>query len=100
MHMRGRSIQLREITGDGQEKTLASVPNFYYGWQTGAGLLFKEPIRVSKGSALKVICEYDNSAENPNNPDPSKVVYTGQTVDRAEMCKFNIGYAFADKSSN
>lgn len=90
MHMRGKAIRAILRTPDGKERTIASIPNFYYGWQTGGGILPNPPIFVAEGSELIGECEYDNSAENPNNPDPSKVVKFGQTHDRTEMCHFNL----------
>ncbi len=90
MHMRGRAIRAVLKTPDGNSRTVASIPNFYYGWQTGAGLVPNPPIFVPKGSELTGVCEFDNSAQNPYNPDPSKTVYHGQTHDRSEMCHFNL----------
>jgi hypothetical protein len=96
LHMRGKSIKLIETDATGASRTLLSVPNFYYGWQTGSGLLPDPPIHVAKGKQLKVICEYDNSPQNPNNPNPNKTVHFGQTIDRTEMCLMNISYTDAD----
>ena len=91
MHMRGRSIKLLMTDAHGKTETLASIPNFYYGWQTGAGLLPEKPILVSAGSKLAVECVYDNSSENPSNPDPNVDVHWGDTFDRTEMCHFGLG---------
>jgi hypothetical protein len=57
----------------------------------------EKPIKVPLGSKLRLICEFDNSASNPNNPDNSKEVRFGQTFDRAEMCKMNFGFTYADE---
>lgn len=96
LHMRGKSVKVlvKEPT-EKDFKTLVSIPNYNYGWQTGAALSPKEPIKLKAGSILKGICRYDNSANNPYNPDPNKAVHMGQRVDRTEMCKFNMGYTFA-----
>ncbi len=91
MHMRGRSIKLLKTDTRGHTSTLASIPNFYYGWQTGVGLKPEKPIFVSAGSKLAVECVYDNSSENPNNPDPNIDVHWGETFDRNEMCHFGLG---------
>ncbi len=90
MHMRGRSVKALQRLPDGSEKVIVSIPNFYFGWQTGTGLAPDPPIKVVAGSEIRVECEYDNSAMNPNNPDPNKTVKFGQTHDRSEMCKINL----------
>lgn len=89
LHMRGRAVKAFEVKADGTENVIVSIPNFYYGWQTGTGLSLETPYVVTKGSQIRVECEYDNSAMNPNNPDPTKTVHFGQTHDKSEMCKMN-----------
>jgi hypothetical protein len=37
-----------------------------------------EPLRVKKGGRLRCTAVYDNSADNPNNPDPEAEVRVGQ----------------------
>lgn len=90
MHMRGRSVKAVQTLPDGSSRTIMSIPNFYYGWQTGTGLIPDPPVRIVAGSKITVYCEYDNSAQNPNNPDPTETVHFGQTHDKAEMCKVNL----------
>lgn len=94
MHMRGRATKLIETDSNGKSRVLASIPNYYYKWQVGASLQPNPPLVVKAGSQLTAVCEYDNSAENPNNPDPTKLVRTGQRVDRSEMCHFNLGVVY------
>lgn len=96
MHMRGKAAKLIATDEKGESRILLSIPNFYYGWQTGSGLNPDPPIRVPAGTVLKAICEYDNSPQNPNNPDPNKTVHFGQTIDRTEMCHLNVAYTYAD----
>jgi hypothetical protein len=92
MHMRGRAIRLMEINEDGVSRVLVSIPNFDFNWQSGATLLLDKPMLLKKGSRLEAVCEYDNSPLNPLNPDASKDIRHGQTLDRAEMCKFMLSY--------
>ncbi|MFA6236696.1 MAG: redoxin family protein [Bacteriovorax sp.] len=92
LHMRGKSVRVTLTPPDGQTKTLISIPNYYYGWQTGSAVAPKEPILIKKGSTLNGECRYDNSPQNPNNPDPSKNVLFGQRVDRTEMCNLHFNY--------
>lgn len=94
LHMRGKSVRLDITSENGDVKTLISIPNFYYGWQTGSSLRPAEPILVKATDKLQTICHYDNSVHNPFNPDPNKKVRFGQRVDRTEMCKMNFGYIY------
>lgn len=94
LHMRGKSVKLVSTTKEGETKIIVSIPNFYYGWQTGANLRALEPILVKSTDKLQTICTYDNSVYNPFNPDPNKVIRHGQRVDRTEMCRMGFGYIF------
>lgn len=97
LHMRGKAVKLSAVPPKGEEKTIISIPNYYYGWQTGAGVSPVEPMFFKKGTIFKAECHYDNSKQNPNNPDPEKTVNFGQRVDRTEMC--NIHLNFIDASN-
>jgi hypothetical protein len=60
---------------DGREETLLSVPRYDMNWQVSYELA--EPKPVAKGSVLKVIAHFDNSPDNPRNPDPNVKVLWG-----------------------
>lgn len=92
LHMRGKSVKVFQTTPDGKTSTLLSIPNYYYGWQTGASIRPKNPMLITKGSKLSAECRYDNSSQNPHNPDPGKMVSFGQRIDTTEMCSFSIVY--------
>ena len=94
MHMRGRAVKLELEEPTGRRRVIASIPNFDYNWQSGFPLLLEKPLLVPKGSNLRAICEFDNSPQNQRNPDPTRSVRHGQTLDRAEMCKFMIAYYY------
>ncbi len=96
LHMRGTSIKLEVILPDNKTKTIVSIPNYYYGWGTGTSLVPIDPIAIKAGSSLRAICNYDNSEQNPYNPDSTKTVHFGQRVDRSEMCQFNIAATYDD----
>lgn len=92
MHMRGRAVRLEIEEPGTARRVLASIPNFDYNWQTGFPLTLAKPLKIKKGSRIMAVCEYDNSPWNPFNPDPSRSVNHGQTLDRTEMCKFMLSY--------
>jgi len=74
MHLRGKDMELRAIYPTGETQIfLDSKWNF--DWQLGYE--FKEPIPLPKGTRLIAISHFDNSANNPFNPDPAKEVRWG-----------------------
>jgi peroxiredoxin len=86
MHLRGKSFRYVAEYPDGRSEILLDVPAYDFNWQHRYELA--EPKRLPAGTVLRCVAEYDNSAANPNNPDPTtEVRYGGQSWD--EMC---VGY--------
>jgi hypothetical protein len=52
------------------------VPKYDFNWQTD--YVFKEPLKLPKGTTLKTMAWYDNSSANKSNPDPSVDVHWGE----------------------
>jgi peroxiredoxin len=75
MHLRGKDFLYEAIYPDGRKETLLSVPRFSFGWQGNYQLA--EPLVVPKGTVIHCVAHFDNSTNNPNNPDPSKGVTWG-----------------------
>ena len=46
---------------------------------------FKEPLRAEKGSQLKVTAHYDNSPNNPANPDTNASIRWGDKSEEEMM---------------
>jgi Ca2+-binding EF-hand superfamily protein/mono/diheme cytochrome c family protein len=83
MHLRGKAARY-ELISNGMTQTLLDVPNYDFNWQ----LLYRyaEPLRVLAGDTLQYTAWYDNSSQNPANPDPSKEVRWGpQTFDEMHL---------------
>jgi len=74
-HVRGKKWIYDVTYPDGRKETLLSVPKYDFNWQTD--YVFKQPLRLPKGSKLHATAWYDNSAANKSNPDPSKDVWWG-----------------------
>src|SRR5262249_15580483 len=72
MHLRGKDFLYEVIYPDGKTETILSVPHFNFTWQESYRLA--EPIHVPKGTVIHCVAHYDNSAANPNNPDPTVAV--------------------------
>ena len=75
MHWRGKDYFYELIYPDGRKQTLLSVPRWDFNWQSV--YQFAEPIEVPKGSRLHAVAHWDNSRNNPYNPDPNKEVRFG-----------------------
>jgi len=89
MHLRGKAA-LYEITyPDGRHETLLHVPNYAFNWQHTYE--FAEPPQVPAGSKMRFTLWWDNSEDNPNNPDPTVDVVWGQPTD-AEMSQGYMGF--------
>jgi len=73
MHLRGKSFQYALID---DKRTLLNIPNYDFYWQLSYRL--KTPIPLRKGTRIQCWGTFDNSANNPRNPDPSVDVTYGQ----------------------
>jgi peroxiredoxin len=76
MHLRGKDFRYEVIYPDGKKETLLSVPRYNFNWQSVYRLA--EPKRMPKGTKLHCLAHFDNSAKNPNNPDPTLMVRWGE----------------------
>src|SRR5207253_2631339 len=77
MHLLGKDIELLATFPGEKERVLIRIPEWDYNWQEQYEL--KEPMKIPKGTILKVRATFDNSAENPNNPTvPPKTVRFGE----------------------
>jgi hypothetical protein len=76
MHARGKSFEYRLQFPDGRTETILSVPAYNWHWQLWYNLA--EPIDLPRGSKIECTAHFDNSPNNPENPDPTKAVIWGQ----------------------
>ncbi|HLH43584.1 MAG TPA: hypothetical protein VKV74_11385 [Bryobacteraceae bacterium] len=75
MHLRGKAFEYVATFLDGETLTLLKVPQYDFNWQLTYYL--DQPIKLPKGTVLTATAYYDNSRNNPYNPDPNKEVYWG-----------------------
>ena len=75
MHYRGKDFTFTATYPDGRTETLLSVSNYDFNWQTVYTL--NESIPAPAGTRIDCVAHYDNSADNPNNPDPTRDVTFG-----------------------
>jgi hypothetical protein len=83
MHLRGKDFLFEAIQPDGRKEMLLSVPRYHFNWQGVYRL--KEPLRVPKGTQIHCVAHFDNSAKNPNNPDPTRKVFWGDHASEEMM---------------
>ena len=74
-HVRGKRWIYDATYPDGRKETLLSVPNYDFNWQTD--YVFKQPLKLPKGTKIHATAWYDNSTANKSNPDPTKDVWWG-----------------------
>jgi hypothetical protein len=75
-HLRGKSFEYRIVRPDGTSETVLSVPHYDFHWQLTYYL--EQPIHLPKGTKIEVTAHYDNSVNNPNNPDATKEIHWGE----------------------
>ncbi len=94
MHVRGSAFRYEAILPDGTVRTLLDVPRYDFNWQLS--YRYAEPPTLPRGSKLRATGWFDNSANNPANPDPTKTVRWGpQTFD--EMMLGYVEYYLPDE---
>jgi hypothetical protein len=76
MHLRGKAFEFTRLGDDGKPETLLKVPHYNFYWQLSYRLA--TPMLLKKGTRLEWIAWFDNSANNPLNPDPSVAVSYGE----------------------
>jgi len=88
MHLRGKAFEYNIVHQDGTIETLLRV-NYHFHWQLSYKLA--EPRFLKAGTELQAIAWFDNSANNPHNPDPTKTVQWGdQTTDEMMVGFFDV----------
>jgi tetratricopeptide (TPR) repeat protein/mono/diheme cytochrome c family protein len=83
-HYLGKDIQAFAVLPDGTRKTLIHIPRWNLNWQ--AVYRYAEPVLLPKGTTVSLRYVYDNSKENPLNPNhpPARVKSGNRSSD--EMC--------------
>lgn len=78
MHLRGKSIKIELIKPDGTTLVPLTIARWNQDWQFGYE--FASPPPVPKGTVIRVTSVFDNSKENPFNPDPNALVRQGPQI--------------------
>ena len=76
MHLRGKGFEYLINGPNGAVETLLKINNYDFNWQINYRLA--EPRLLRAGTRLEWVGYFDNSANNPRNPDPSAEVRFGE----------------------
>jgi len=83
-HYLGKDIQALATLPDGTKKTLIHIPQWNLNWQ--AVYRYAQPVRLPKGTTVSLHYTYDNSEQNPMNPNHPSVRVMGGNRSTDEMC--------------
>ncbi len=97
MHLRGKDFLYRAYYPDGRKEILLNVPTYDFNWQHR--YRFSSPFPIPKGTRIECVAHFDNSANNPANPDPAQGVTWGDQTWEEMMIGF-INYVDAPAKPN
>lgn len=84
MHLLGRKMTVTATLPDGRQVCVVNVPDWDFHWQ--GTYTYRTPLALPLGTRIDLTARYDNSAENPENPNsPPRDVGWGETT-TDEMC--------------
>jgi thiol-disulfide isomerase/thioredoxin len=86
MHLRGKSFRYEAVYPSGEREVLLDVPRYDFNWQLRYELA--APKLMTKGTRIECVAHFDNSTENPANPDPTKPVTWGDQTFEEMMIGF------------
>jgi hypothetical protein len=88
MHLRGKRFEYNILHPGSAPETLLRV-NYDFYWQLSYRLA--HPLALKAGTVLQAVARYDNSKNNPHNPDPDVAVRWGdQTYDEMMVGFFDV----------
>jgi hypothetical protein len=97
-HLRGKAMEVEAIKPDGSREIISYVGKFNFNWMTN--YIYEDdasPV-FPKGTVIHVSAWYDNTKNNPDNPDPDQWVgYGDRTVDEMAHAWMNVVYLTDDE---
>jgi hypothetical protein len=93
MHMRGKAMSMEAVYPDGRREVLSVVSNFQWRWHVNYIYADDAAPLLPKGTTLVFTAWHDNTADNPDNPDPRQWVGWGdRTVDEMAHAWVDVTY--------
>ncbi|HKV05029.1 MAG TPA: hypothetical protein VJO53_07980 [Candidatus Acidoferrales bacterium] len=97
MHLRGKAMSMEAILPDGTTRMLSYVDHFNFNWMNNYIYTDDAAPVLPKGTVLRFTAWYDNTANNPTNPDPNQWVGWGdRTIDEMGHAWVNVTYISED----
>ncbi len=97
MHFRGKYMRFYADYPDGTQEELINIAKYNYNWQLS--YTYEEPKFVPAGTKITAVAAWDNSAQNPANPNPDRAVDWGnESWD--EMFFGAVQWKFLDQGGN
>ncbi len=93
LHMRGKVMTMEAIFPDGRKEVLSQVNKYNHNWQIS--YLYADDAKplLPKGTVLQFTSVFDNTVNNPLNPDPEQwVVFGRRGVDEMSHAWVGITY--------
>jgi hypothetical protein len=95
MHVLGKDIKMTAYLPDGSTLPLVDVPRYDFNWQRN--YFYEEPVTLPAGTRIETVAVYNNTDQNPNNPNsPPQFVRFGMGTND----EMNVGFitlAWADE---
>lgn len=84
MHLIGKEMRISATLPDGATEPLIWIKDWNFNWQDV--YLYRRPVVLPKGTKIEISARYDNSSDNPFNPNspPERMLFGMGTND--EMC--------------
>jgi hypothetical protein len=102
MHLRGKRFEYNIVRrGEGRAARFDPLLRVHYHFHWQMSYRLAEPLVLPAGTELQAVAWFDNSRENPHNPDPEAAVRWGeQTYDEMMVGFFDVAVAAGlDKKS-
>ncbi|HLH57435.1 MAG TPA: tetratricopeptide repeat protein [Verrucomicrobiae bacterium] len=89
-HYLGKRLEGFAILPDGTKRQLLSIPNWDFNWQ--GDYRYSRSVHLAAGSQLRMSFLYDNSDDNPRNPNhpPKEILYGPQSKDEMAELWFQV----------
>jgi hypothetical protein len=86
MHVRGKAFEYTVVMPNEERQKLLNVPKYDFNWQFSYRL--DKPIDLPPGARIECTAVFDNSPNNPANPDPKATVKWGEQTSEEMMIGF------------
>lgn len=91
MHLLGKRIEV-ELERDDSKQSLILIDDWDFHWQGFYSYVNEVPLKA--GSTIRVNCRYDNSENNPENPNSPPIEIGWGEGTKDEMCLAYVGVTF------